>query len=148
MTTIAWDGTTLAVDSRVSIGPDIFDDRYPKLQRNVGIFHAVAFSGAPDKAEAYIRDILSKVTKPEELWGTDESGDFAVLGITKEGVAWFLGGDNTYTLPTPWAYGSGADFAISAMDHGKTAEESVKYASTRDTLTNSKVHKYSVNKVR
>lgn len=147
MTTIAWDGITLAVDSRVTLGSDIYCDNTSKLYKNVGPFAAVAYSGIPDRAIAYILSTLSTLGKPEDLWGTTENDDFGIVGVTREGVGWFINGDNTYTLPTPWAYGSGGDFAIAAMDHGHPAEAAVKYAATRDTKTNSKVRKY-IHKVK
>lgn len=147
MTTIAWDGKTLAVDSRITIGRDIYQDKGQKLFLNVGIFGAVAFTGEPDKALDYVEKTLRTLRHPKYLWGEDESDNFGCIGVLKEtGECWFLNGDTTYTVPSPWAYGTGADFAIAAMDHGDTAVEAVKYAATRDTRTNSRVRKYKVTK--
>lgn len=42
------------------------------------------------------------------------------------------------------AIGSGADFAIAALDHGATAEEAVKYASFRDTGTGGKIYLFDI----
>lgn len=42
------------------------------------------------------------------------------------------------------AIGTGFQFAISALDHGKTAKESVEYAATKDYCTGGKVHVYDI----
>ena len=41
--------------------------------------------------------------------------------------------------------GSGADFALSALDHGKSAVEAVEYAMTRDPFTGGKVNAIHLN---
>ena len=42
------------------------------------------------------------------------------------------------------AYGSGAQFALSALDFGKSAKEAVEYAATRDIYTGGKVHVFDI----
>lgn len=42
------------------------------------------------------------------------------------------------------AIGSGHKFAISAMDHGKSAKASVEYAATRDIYTGGKITVYNI----
>lgn len=42
--------------------------------------------------------------------------------------------------------GSGEEFALSAMDFGRTAKEAIEYAMTRDTYTGGKVHVYDIEK--
>ena len=37
------------------------------------------------------------------------------------------------------SFGSGSSFALSAMDFGKSAKDSVKYAMTRDIYTGGKI---------
>ena len=75
----------------------------------------------------------------------ETSTDYGYLGVLRgTGGAWFLNGEATYQLDSPWAFGSGAEYAIAAMDHGSTAVQAVKYASTRDLMTNSIVQKYVV----
>jgi ATP-dependent protease HslVU (ClpYQ) peptidase subunit len=44
--------------------------------------------------------------------------------------------------------GSGFKFAISAMDHGKSAKDAVKYAATRDIYTGGKIHVYDIASAR
>ncbi|KKE84982.1 hypothetical protein [Pseudoalteromonas luteoviolacea] len=45
-------------------------------------------------------------------------------------------------LQVNWAIGSGANWAIAAMDFGKSALEAVQYACTRDKSTGGKVHSF------
>ena len=45
------------------------------------------------------------------------------------------------------AMGSGEQYALSALDHGKTAKEAVEYAATRDTGTGGKVSVFDVEKL-
>ena len=49
-----------------------------------------------------------------------------------------LAGEKSFELrpDLPFAIGSGSQYALAAMDLGKTAEEAVVYASTRDVYTN------------
>jgi len=42
------------------------------------------------------------------------------------------------------AFGSGSKFALAAMDHGKSAEDAVKYAMTRDIYSGGKVNVFDV----
>lgn len=45
-----------------------------------------------------------------------------------------------------FAMGSGRDFALAAMDHGKTPAESIEYAKTRDVYTGGEVHTHDIEK--
>lgn len=45
------------------------------------------------------------------------------------------------------AMGSGALFALSSLDHGKSVKEAVEYASTRDTGTGGKIRVFDVDKL-
>jgi len=42
------------------------------------------------------------------------------------------------------AIGSGWEFALSAMDFGKSSHEAVEYAMTRDSCSGGKVHTYDI----
>jgi len=45
------------------------------------------------------------------------------------------------------AMGSGEEFALAALDHGKTAEDAVAYAATRDSGTGGKIRVFDVAKM-
>ncbi len=144
MTTIVWDGSTLAVDSQVTYGDDIMDANAKKLFRNIGIFAAVCISGGYDQAIDYVDNVISKIKEPRELLSQDWCKDYSAVGVIKaNGECWKMNGDATARILVPWAFGSGADFAVAALDFGHDAKGAVKYAATRDTSTNNKVQSYT-----
>ena len=59
-------------------------------------------------------------------------------GMTEAGEPW------RSVLTYDLAIGSGRDFAIAAMDHGKGARDSVGYASVRDNGTGGKISVFSI----
>ena len=144
MTTIAWDGITFVSDSQATLGQDICSNKEKKIFTNVGIFAAVAMVGVKGQAEHHMLSVISKISDPRELWGAVEEEDmFVLMGIVKEtGVCWTLDGQATHESPVPWAWGSGAPYALAAMDLGRSASEAVKYASTRDPGTNNRIQTY------
>lgn len=60
-------------------------------------------------------------------------GECFEAGVTEAGQAWRV------RVSYDHGAGSGKDHAVAAMDHGKSAAEAVKYASTRDTCTGGKI---------
>jgi len=57
--------------------------------------------------------------------------------------------DNIYKeciVDHDYGTGSGGQWALSALDHGKSAREAVEYAITRDIYSGGKVHVYDINK--
>lgn len=148
MTTICWDGKTLAVDSQVTYGDDIMDAKAEKMYRNIGVFSVVCVAGSYDCADDYVRDIISNIEHPKELLDQPWCKDYSAIGILKKTQElWKMNGDATARILVPWAFGSGADFAIAAMDFGLSAVNAVKYAATRDTSTNTRVRSYTVKEV-
>ena len=136
MTTIAWDGKTVAYDSRSVAGGIIATERAEKGFRNgrrfaVGAGHA-AF------VRAFCRWLIGLDDEPEEL---PEDG-FCVFYFDGES-AW----EYTNTkLPLPLAEkesaGSGSELALAAMHLGKTAREAVKVASKLDTGTGGRIRTF------
>lgn len=51
-------------------------------------------------------------------------------------------------LTYDYAMGSGGDFALAAMDHGKSAKQAVEYAKTRDNATGGQVKSYSIKQAK
>ena len=51
---------------------------------------------------------------------------------------------NKYPIRYDEAIGSGSNFALSAMDFGKSSSEAVEYAITRDSGSGGKVHTYDI----
>jgi len=59
MTTIAWDGKTLAVDSLETKGDTVTSTNIRKLFLNIGPFKAVAFTGSSQDAKPILEWIKS-----------------------------------------------------------------------------------------
>lgn len=129
MTTIATDGNTMAADGLVTAGNTITDSSFVKLSRMkdgtiVGIsgsaYDSAAFidwyvSAEPDKKPPLTEDFIALVLKP----------DGNVLSFNQM----------CHWMPerVPCAVGSGMDFALAAMDCGKTPMEAVNIACNRDS---------------
>jgi len=138
MTTIAYhhESRRIAVDGRVTAGDLIASSAFEKW-RIVG--EEVWFlSGAVadfDRFIAYHQKEMSGF--PEYSISCSalvaSGGACYEAGVTKEGEPW------RSIAPYSIAMGSGRDFAIGAMDHGKDAYGAVSYASNRDTGTGGKI---------
>lgn len=150
MTTIVYDGKVLATDSRACIGNTITDDKRKKLYRNVGIFQAIAFCGSSSYAYFVIDEILKPCKAVADLRDINLSNEADFVLVDEwERVFYFArdecaGGIVVDQVKQPWSWGSGSHFAIAALDFGRTAIEAVKYASTRDVKTNSRIQKYVI----
>lgn len=140
MTTVAWDGKKLATDSRSSMGDMIYEEDAQKIFTDVGPFAVLAIAG-DYQAALDTMDIISDFTKLDHVRNipSDEIGNVSLIGFTYGSKLWSYAGDKSCELRAdrPFACGSGGQYALAAMDLGKTAEEAVLYASTRDIYTNS-----------
>lgn len=138
MTTISYhhgDGE-VAIDSRVTSGGIINSDNYDKTIKNkAGLWF---FSGSGDDFKSL--SLLSHRDKSIDL-------DCYALLIYDGSVFGVSVGDGICTH-TKYrynnAFGSGGEFALAAMDHGKSAKEAVKYAMTRDVYTGGRVRVFKV----
>lgn len=146
MTTIVWDGKTLAADSRETVGPLVFNDKVVKIYRNKGPFAALSMCGSSENANRYVKEYVLDSKDIYDLPGNPELfDDFELVGILKgSNECWCLNAAGFWEVDKPWAFGSGKDLAIAALDLGHTAAEAVKYVSTRDIRTNNRVQKYEV----
>ena len=134
MTTIAYHhkSRVIAVDGMITAG-DLIASRDFQKWRVVGeevwficgavadidrliAYHAKELTGRPDYAVSCSALVAY-------------NGECYEAGVTPEGEPW------RSLAPYSVAIGSGRDFAIAAMDHGKSAPDSIKYAATRDTGT-------------
>lgn len=76
---------------------------------------------------------------PDTIGFAVGGGNVVLHGVTDSGEAW------SQHLTSSRCIGSGASFALAALDHDKTAEEAVAYAATRDVYTGGKISVYDVN---
>ena len=132
MTTVAWDGKTLAADTQMTVQGACFENR-TKLY-SLGNGRYAGFAGEAQDW-ALVRDWFSagepKDAKPAL------SPDFACI-VVSGGGAYCLD-DKLAALPLEpganLAIGSGWRWAAAAMDFGRCAEDAVRYAITRDIYT-------------
>ncbi len=142
MTTVAYDGKNLCADSRSSLGDMIYEEDAQKIFPNIGPFSVLAIAG--DYQDAM--DIMESIKEFSNLdhirsIPKEEMGDAQLIGITHDGELWSYAGSHSCKLRAdmPIAIGSGRQFALAAMDLGKSAEEAIIYASSRDMFTNNVV---------
>lgn len=126
MTTIAWDGKTLAGDRRAG---GTFLTRVKKIWR-LSDGRLFGCAGSLDEMTA-VRDWLEGEPKPKGL------RDFTGILIELDGTVCRFEEKLTRTpiLERCHAVGSGAPFAITAMALGKTAREAVGIAARFDPRT-------------
>jgi len=147
MTTIVYDHKRgqIAVDSRASAGGVIKDDSYDKtIVRGDAIW--------------FICGTTMDFERLVDIAESSENGDCYELGsiidcramMVRDGVVYDCAiTDGRFYLDRITnndSMGSGEQFAIAAMDHGKTAKQAVEYAATRDIYTGGKVRVYDIKK--
>ena len=154
MTTIAWDGVTIAHDSQSTAGSLIManqqksfvlvdaDDRFFICGELAVLIVGSGAAGDERYAKQFMRRNVDDIMEmPEELdftqWVfTDKGNCFAIQKIP----------DNkypaVYAVIPPLAAGCGRDFAMTAMYLGQTAEQAVITASVLDAFTDSNVKTY------
>jgi hypothetical protein len=139
MTTIAWDGFTLATDSQGTLGDNKSGSVHKKLFKNIGPFRAVALSG---ELRAF-----PKVLKSFKTGDVDET-KFEVVGICvdKHGVAWEFDGFHwTFQKMRPLtAMGTGWALATAAMQGGADAHKALKITCKLDLYSGGRIQKFTV----
>ena len=135
MTTIAWDGKTLAGDTRCNSGNVKF--KVSKIRKHRG--HLIGYAGPLDLAEemfAWFKAGADPEQFPADQVSEEDRTDFLVITPKKQIL---LYQKSAYPLNMTankfFAIGSGRDFAIAAMHLGKTSAEGVALAGLYDTGT-------------
>lgn len=133
MTTIAWDGVTLASDRKATMGGTPVPFR--KIWRIEG--ERTLLCGA--SGDAYLatawRRWMERQGEPPPI--PTDPGDMYVMVIDEHRRIWTADLRRIYTrVRYPyWAIGSGADYALGAMAAGETAAKALRIASRLDTGT-------------
>jgi ATP-dependent protease HslVU (ClpYQ) peptidase subunit len=127
MTTIAWDGKTLAGDKQTTMG------NTPVLTTKVFSLGGVLIGACGNTC-----DCQAFVKWAKE--GSDDRPDFTDftgMVIHPDGTINLYDEEPNITTFSrdKWAIGSGARFALGAMAHGATAAEAVEIASQLDVYT-------------
>lgn len=133
MTTIAWDGTTLATDRLAVYGTT------KRRVRKLFISSGFLYGASGMLADAYIAaEWLAAGADPDVGGMFSEAGCYGIAVNRKTGAAFTVEGARPRLIPLygkAWATGSGQDFANAAMALGKSAVEAVKLAARFDVYT-------------
>lgn len=145
MTVIAWDGKTLAADSRVTVHSAIVDDNMQKLYR---LHKEIMYGGDKLLAVGWSGDAADVDRVLCYLYSEEFPSDMEV----KHGIgALVIGKKYAYILEpgqsfliryrrnTKLAEGCGAPFAMSAMKLGLNAVQAVKHAIKLDSACGGKI---------
>lgn len=140
MTTIAWDGKTLAADSLISAGTTAFGTAIKVHKLKDGSY--AAFAGRASIWPSLI-EWLNGGEKP--VVGEEDS--VSVLVVDKKGKAYELE-DDLRPAPAcvPWAGGSGQSFALAAMKMGHSAVEAVEVACQLDLASRGPIQEVRIVK--
>ena len=126
MTTIAWDGETLAADGQVTSSFIGQNDSKKIFTKGGKVF---AFCGTYSEGYGFL-----KRGQPIEC-------DTIVLEFgDKSGIAIYHEKNGSHPIKAPYAIGSGCDFAMGAMLAGCNAVDAVKIAAKLDPYTGGRIN--------
>jgi len=136
MTTIAWDGKTLAADRRVSYG-SISDAKMTKIAKTK--FGLCGAAGNSSLAAGFKRWFHNGEKGDPPTLGKD--GEIATAFIIRSsGLRLHYDQCGWYEVdPGPFAIGSGYEIAIGAMESGKSAVQAVQIAAKLDGCTGNEI---------
>lgn len=141
MTTIAFDGKTLAADRQMSSDGALYC-HVQKIHAVPGGF--IAGCGHFAQVHKFIKWHLSGYKGDAPALD-----NFSGIVIVNGKVAlWEGDAEVPYEPSQVHAIGSGATWALAALDFGKTAEEAVAYAATRDNGTGGGVDAVTITQPR
>lgn len=146
MTTFAYSKKEgkIAIDGRVSSGSRICSDKDEKYVKCGGnIYFTIGGVADTNRLIKLVEDgheeagienifdcyIVLAQDPPKEIY-VNENGFIEMVSMTEDFSA----------------LGSGGDYALAALDMGKTAKQAVEYAATRDIYTGGKVRVYDIKK--
>ena len=142
MTTIAWDGKTLATDSLNTADGIIISSTAQKIFLDIGDYVAVAISGDTAAMIKFVEWLKEKQGKHPKADGAafcvDRTGELSRVFPSDEEL-------QTEIDPGFIAGGTGWEIALGALDAGKTAVEAVKIAIGRDVYSGGEIQSYTFN---
>lgn len=151
MTTVAWDGKTLAADKMTTTNGRPHLAMHGKLHRinYHGQDALAAGSGVVAFSHAVI-EWLNAGAPPDhrpEMPGPDDS--FSVLVVTEAGLFTYIDSLTPVALgQLQWALGSGGEYALGAMAAGASAKRAVEIACTLDVSSGMGVDTLTLRKGR
>lgn len=156
MTTVAWDGTTLASDTQASSGDVVCSHDEQKIYTPSGDewsvygerIIAIGCSGDCG-AEMEIQDLLKNgLTYASEFLPTFAFSCLAIVGVNRSYLITKGAGDTRANISpqvTPYAIGSGGLIARVAMHCGKDAADAVKVAIDMDCYSGGRIETFTPN---
>lgn len=135
MTTIAWDGKTLAGDKLTSMGgTPIVSTKVHAVKNTHGIVeYLVGCAGLAADCQAFVRWVEGGFVTERPNFQ-----DVNALLIHDDGrIDHYTEMENVHHVGklSYWAEGSGANYALGALAHGATAEEAIRIATQLDIHT-------------
>jgi hypothetical protein len=126
LTTIAWDGRTLAADTLTTCN-GAFDGYGPKIHIERGVMVGGAGSSAIyERFRDWVRTGMVGDCPLQK-----DVGNMFVIPPVGHAVMWC--DDGPFRIATEkWALGSGENYALGAMEMGATAEQAVRVAMKHD----------------
>ena len=143
MTSIVWDGKTLAADGRMTCGnrvvdecrQKIFIDTVSKVKGDTVICYALAGSAdMVDRVGEWISQGCPHTVEHAPYdWG---DGSFELIIVTTKSVySYHTDANDLLEIFHPTVLGSGGEFAQTALHMGKDAKASVKIAAEMDLFS-------------
>lgn len=129
MTTCTWDGKRLSADTRSVTGTVIDQGPCQKIFQRKGVFCAVA--GDIAEALPVVNYLLGKEKEPPEINGSC----FQIILVSGTRAEYYYSDLKPAPLATPFAIGSGAEFAMAAMLCGKSGRKAIRVAAKLDNNT-------------
>lgn len=145
MTTIAWDGESIASDSQMT-GDFKSIDQQKVFKLKKGPYRG-AYAGGCGAVTAINQ--MVEMLEDGEYEAIDADDDLsATVMVALDSCALLFHSSSTGVIKVapPYAVGSGAPFAITAMDCGKTAAEAVAAAIKRDPNSGGAVQVFSTKR--
>jgi len=139
LTTVAWDGHTLAGDRLTSYGGTPMRCSSPKVSKVVAPNGRVALVGFTGSLAFQVEYLAWLNGGDRPTVKVPENTGWSVLMVDDELNVWLRSdGSDVWTLlgnRVKWAAGSGCDYALGAMATGATAEEAVHVSTHYDIHT-------------
>lgn len=138
MTTIAYKDGVIAWDSQVTAGSMVVSRSFQKMTKANGFILWCA--GSIQDRDALVKALSSGRAEWDmdlEVEALVLENDALNLVSVREGRIW----RDSVARNEPMAIGSGADYAMGAMDAGCDAVEAVKIAAGRDVSTGGKIRR-------
>jgi 20S proteasome alpha/beta subunit len=130
MTTIAWDGTTLAADRRISSGTITYSTTKIRRTGDGRLIGATGDFGVCGQMLDWLESGGARPACQEsDRWAT-------ALEVAPDGTCWMHNRDSRWRVEDPFvAVGSGRDYAMAVMALGHDATRAVEIAARFDPGT-------------